>query len=614
MTRKNLTAAILAGLAGAAGLAGTAHAVNVNPDGTGEVLIYPYYTTNDGNQTLVSVVNTTAEAKAVKVRFLEGFNSREVLDFNLYLSPEDVWVAAIVDGGDAGYPEADGVPHLIIPDTSCTVPYLYGMGVEAGLPFGLQAFLNYAYTGDAADGITDSIERAGEGHLEMIEMGTISDVINCVDSTGATVPPNSDGSCPAKTTDKSVRIAKAVTHVDGFPADCLLLTDLWTKAITNTGAYDPTKSGQWFVESWGTGTTDANQEVTTGTSKNSGGLFGGASVVNAANGTMFSYDARAIQGFEGDQPDSTVVPTDVYDGVHYRPGTIYPSLNSGGEQMATVFTGGGDKVELTYTNPVDAVSAVFMHDKVMNEYVVEEALNAGTEWVITFPTRNFYVDGDRMAFEGLIGEQKDAVAAAKSAGTSGVYEGWTCTVTGTGTSQVVACDSALRAPFTAVLGAELCEVVSLQTWDREEDTYVKPTTPGDTIPPTVSPSPPQDFTCEDFGTCPTFFDLCNEVNVLRFGENSVFGTPDLDGDSLLLSVEDEFDAGWGRVNMENGKDKDDNNLPRMDEQGLKGLPVAGFAAFEFENGYLDGGSVKANYGGIFSHKTSVLYSALSTAP
>jgi hypothetical protein len=70
MNRKNLTAAVLAGLAGAAGIAGSAQAVNVNPDGLGQVLLYPYYTTNNGNQTIVSVVNTTNQAKAVKVRFL----------------------------------------------------------------------------------------------------------------------------------------------------------------------------------------------------------------------------------------------------------------------------------------------------------------------------------------------------------------------------------------------------------------------------------------------------------------------------------------------------------------------------------------------------------------
>ncbi len=125
MNRKNLTAAVLAGLAGAAGIVGSAQAVNVNPDGLGQVLLYPYYTTNGGNQTLLSVVNTTGDAKAVKVRFLEGRNSREVLDFNLYMSRYDVWTAALYDD--------DGTPTMVTSDTTCTVPYIYGAfdGVQA---------------------------------------------------------------------------------------------------------------------------------------------------------------------------------------------------------------------------------------------------------------------------------------------------------------------------------------------------------------------------------------------------------------------------------------------------------------------------------------------------
>jgi hypothetical protein len=102
MNRKNLTSAVLAGLAGVAGIAATAQAVNINPDGLGQVLIYPYYTVNGGNVTLLSVVNTTENAKAVKVRFNEGLNTREVLDFNLYLSPFDVWTAALFN--DDGTP------------------------------------------------------------------------------------------------------------------------------------------------------------------------------------------------------------------------------------------------------------------------------------------------------------------------------------------------------------------------------------------------------------------------------------------------------------------------------------------------------------------------------
>ena len=102
MKKNALTNAVIAGIAGVAGIASVANAVNLNPDGLGQVLIYPYYTVNGGNSTLVSIVNTTEFGKAVKVRFVEGYNSREVLDFNLYLSPYDVWTGAVFSLTDTG--------------------------------------------------------------------------------------------------------------------------------------------------------------------------------------------------------------------------------------------------------------------------------------------------------------------------------------------------------------------------------------------------------------------------------------------------------------------------------------------------------------------------------
>ena len=110
MNRNSLTTAVIAGIAGVAGIANMASAVNLNPDGLGQVLLYPYYTVHNGQNTNLSVVNTTSIGKAVKVRFLEGYNSREVLDFNLFLSPFDVWTAVVfpVSGGGAGLTSLSG--------------------------------------------------------------------------------------------------------------------------------------------------------------------------------------------------------------------------------------------------------------------------------------------------------------------------------------------------------------------------------------------------------------------------------------------------------------------------------------------------------------------------
>ena len=123
MKRNSLTTAVVAGIAGVAGFAGLANAVDLNPDGLGQVLIYPYYTVNKNQDTLLSVVNTDAvHGKAVKVRFLEGHNSREVLDFNLFLSEFDVWTASIFALSDAGVTGSEGAAITIdIPNSSVSV-------------------------------------------------------------------------------------------------------------------------------------------------------------------------------------------------------------------------------------------------------------------------------------------------------------------------------------------------------------------------------------------------------------------------------------------------------------------------------------------------------------
>jgi len=138
--KKSLYAAV-AGVA-ALGVTAPSQAVTVNADGLGQVLIYPYYTVRSkagagvaNYQSLISVVNTTASAKAVKVRFLEGKNSREVLDFNLFLSHNDVWVGGVVRTTDGA--------GLFTPDKSCTMP------VVSSDPANPTAFVNFAYTGSA---------------------------------------------------------------------------------------------------------------------------------------------------------------------------------------------------------------------------------------------------------------------------------------------------------------------------------------------------------------------------------------------------------------------------------------------------------------------------------
>ena len=571
MNRKNLTAAVLAGLAGAAGIAGTAQAVNMNPDGLGQVLIYPYYTANGDNQTILSVVNTTDNAKAVKVRFLEGFNSREVLDFNLYLSAWDVWAAAIAQ-------LEPGVPGLVIPDDSCTVPYLYG---DFG---GQQVFLSLAYNDNelfSNDGGPTGIARAAEGHFEMIEMGTIESGSDTEDDIthrwhDVKIGEDADG--------------EDITEKQWFPGDCDQLVKNWTRQAD----YSPL--GEWTFRP----RTDID--------RNSGGLFGAASIVNAVNGTMYSYNAQAIQGFDDE---------DGY--LHREPGTIHPSLDDGNQNSAYVFFGvpQNEVQKLHYPRSIAAVSAVFMHENLMNEYALDAALAASTEWVVTFPTKAWYVDVELVGglpntdihfWEPTIGapncnnwfpgdpnpaeEYNPGGDYYPDGDPNGNIQGWEfCTF-----EQFFETGLAIR-PFTELFNGKACEFATLQTWDRDERTF-EADTPTGTRPPVVSPSIPG--ACDpDIQICegPTPFQLCYETNVIRFGDGVIFDTPEIEGSSLLLTVANNYEHGWGNIDL--GADPH-----HVDRAGLVGLPATGFAAYEFENDFL-ADDVKAFYGGLFGHRGNV---------
>ena len=177
--KKALAAAVFAGLGSGAAMAG-----HVNPAGLGQFLIYPYYTVQQasGNayNTYVTVVNTTTAGKAVKVRFREGKNSREVLDFNLYLSPQDVWVGVISPADST----TSSPGRLTTPDTSCTLPAIPATGVD---------FRNYAMV-SAEDFVADkSLARTREGYLEMYELATVVDfaprqLLTDITHTAAGVP------------------------------------------------------------------------------------------------------------------------------------------------------------------------------------------------------------------------------------------------------------------------------------------------------------------------------------------------------------------------------------------------------------------------------------------
>jgi hypothetical protein len=333
------TVAIAVSFLAIAGFARDCSAVNLSPDDVGQVLLYPYYTVNGNNLTVLSVVNLTRRGKALKVRFLDARNARTLLHFNLYLSEYDVWTASVFSLS------ATGPANITTTDTSCTVP-----GIETGatglstLPDG-QRYLPFRsefndYTQPA---LTDAT-RTRDGYIEIIEMGSI----------------NNDSD-----------FGRKLTHQGNRPADCAALEAAWLA------------DGLWTVTA---GAADVDAPM--------GGLFGAAALVNVADGTFLNYNADAIDGFR-----STAM--------HSPPDNDFPNLSSANSARAGVVTSytfeGGRMVTSNWLTAegrgVDAVSAVLMREAVVNEYAVDADLHAASEWVVTFPTRRYYVSalGDAIA-------------------------------------------------------------------------------------------------------------------------------------------------------------------------------------------------------------------------
>lgn len=478
MKRNSLTTAVVAGIAGVAGFAGLANAVDLNPDGLGQVLIYPYYTVNKGQDTLLSVVNTSNIGKAVKVRFLEGYNSREVLDFNLFLSPFDVWTAGITAKGD----ETTG-GKLITHDSSCVYPEAADGENIRTTGF---SFRPYAYNGQYApfplDGGPKDITRTREGYFEIISMGDIR---------------------PGTALDDATIHVQNGTPNAGQPA-C-------TTSIINNNA------GQYL---------DAP----------TGGLFGSVGIVNADEGTYFAYNADALDGF---------VDEVIFSGAELLTPSLAQARSADSTVLgavAYVFTGGGQLVKLDYADGIDAVSAVLTANNIYNEYIVSDNVGSNTDWVVTFPTKRFYVDTYYTNGNGAI------------------------------------------PPFVEEFDGESNVAIGITVYDREEGHSVQQ---GGISPP-ISSQPNS---------------LPFEVNVISWLTDTAAGDPSgVFGSALRPNIPPYADTGWAAFDLDSAVEP---HALRPDAFGkvLHGLPVTGFMAYSLVNNNVQNG-VLANYGGLFRHRAS----------
>lgn len=332
--KKNVLALSIATMIGGLGFAGAASAqatdrLAVNDSGTGHILINPYYNVQNGNMSVFHVVNTdTSNGKAVKVRFRGASNSDDVLDFQVFMSPGDVWTAAISKG-------ADGRAQLTTNDNSCTLPAI-AKGVQ--IPFVLDRL-------PASMSAEDKANNTREGYMEILTMADIK--------------------APSA-------LFTATKHVNGVaPCDAtgVLSGTLATGAAT-AGLAAPTGGlfGSWYIINVAQTTTysASSHAVVANPAQDGDGLtrnvFSPQSAGFSAN--QFSADplfkAGLLQAQNFDFPDLS---------------TPYFTTNN----------------QAAADSQAAALTESLARGAVLNQYANDASISAKTDWVFSMPTRRYNV-------------------------------------------------------------------------------------------------------------------------------------------------------------------------------------------------------------------------------
>ncbi len=471
-----------------------AQAVNFSDNGLGEVGLASYYTATNMFDTVISITNTSdVYVVAVKLRFREADNTRDARDFNIFLSPNDVWTGIVTMGDDGE------TPVIRTWDNTCTAPAL-----PAG-PNGSRqiSFTNSDYIDESndqngrADGGSTSISRTQDGHFEVIVMGVDQPL--------------------------SGRLSAGAVHdSNGVPADCNQIINDYKSPPTGTN-----------------GSTLASQfseplnviKVAANLIRVDAGVAGGIPVDMLAN--FYNPGCGAIP--LGQEDLNNPCP----DNIMADPATSTPNLTNAFPASSLQITGAGAIEDFFWPGTADAVSSLFMATTVINEYAIGGGSNAATDWVITFPTKQFYVDTENIA-----------------------------------TGQVA------PMPFAEFFqdgsNGQSCVQVAFGYYNREEGKQVV----DDGID--FSPRPP--------GTPGSA--ICQETQILAFDQNnSVLGGNNLYGVPLAQG----FTSGWMRLSFTSP-----SAILQGANFSYYGLPVTGFGIKSLENGVSSSNGV-LNYGIVQAH-------------
>ncbi len=404
--KKNVLALSIAAMVGGLGFAGAASAgvivgtgaaptaavlgasdatsFALSEGGTGHNLVVPYFSAQNGNMTVLHLVNTdTQNGKAVKVRFRGAANSDDLMDFQVFLSPQDVFTAAVTQG-------ANGVLQLASSDNTCTLPRLNSAPNQA-TPDGAKAANAVGYFNGTTARLNPKLSaeaRASgsrEGYVEIFNMADIP-----------------SASVYGATTDAQSALYKTIKHNAAGVAACdsavlnpAVLTTDWADEVdaASRGLASPTTGlmGDWYIMNVPQ-TTTFSGAATALTAVNAGG---------AARGNYVLFPQRAT-------------PVAVATANQVTADPLFRTVNVGLEKNAAGAVTGG-----TFNNPViraglydlpdmstpyfgalsdtqpltqaQALSVALAQGSVINQYANDLSISGKTDWVFSMPTRRYSV-------------------------------------------------------------------------------------------------------------------------------------------------------------------------------------------------------------------------------
>ena len=350
-----------AAVPGGTGLAAAAiPATDLNPTvtGVGHILTIPYFSTQGGNATLLNITNTdTTNGKAVKLRFRGAANSDDIFDITIFLSPGDVWSAAVSASGE--------LSALSTNDTSCTLPSIADIKAQGGL----------FKTGRVNP--TNSNAETREGYVEILNTADI----------------------PAGST-----LFTAIKHVNGkAPCTASVMDAQANDLVAGSATNAPQPRGY----SWPTGGLYANWILVNTVDKAS---FSGEAVAVRAEATVGTAQVNAAGNLVSfpqttDAPDYTTSTEAAPNQV--RGFTADPLLQSAAfagqvanydfPDLSTPYTSGLTIDAIGTAKQASNLAAALATKSVVNDYLVGGGASFTTDWVFSMPTRRYAVAVDYAA-------------------------------------------------------------------------------------------------------------------------------------------------------------------------------------------------------------------------